>query len=257
MGCPSKKTTEIERLAEEEHYHDDKYTDKIGDPAHYALNPTYSIYLKMIAGLGNIKGKKILECGCGTGWITAELAALGAQVYAFDISSESVKATQTFLKKNNLGANCVVEKKSFENMDYQEGTFDCVVGFAILHHVDLEKAIPQIYRVLKPSGTAIFAEPLASNPFLNLYRKLTPQYRTPDERPLQLKKFAFSIQDFRNFSHEEFYLMAQIPLFLSNFKFFKVSRRLLNQFVKFDDFLFKKFEFIKQWAWYSILKFQK
>ena len=257
MNSPHRKITEIERHSEEEKFHDKKYTNSISDPAHYSLNPTYNIFLRMIDSLKDIKEKKILECGCGTGWITAELSALGGKVYAFDISNESVKATKKFLAKKDLGANCIIEKKSLENMDYEDATFDYVVGFAILHHVDLNKAIPQIYRVLKPSGTAIFAEPLASNPFLNLYRKFTPQYRTPDERPLSLKEFPSYIRDFNGFSHEEFYLTALIPLFLSNFKILGISSDLLKHFVKLDSFLFKKMPFMRKWSWYSILKFQK
>jgi SAM-dependent methyltransferase len=57
---------------------------------------------------------------------------------------------------------------------------------AILHHLDLETAYAEIARVLKPHGRAIFLEPLAHNPFINLYRTLTPSLRTPDEQPLRL-----------------------------------------------------------------------
>jgi ubiquinone/menaquinone biosynthesis C-methylase UbiE len=245
------------RYEQEEDFHDNKYTNEDSDPGHYALNPTYEIFLRMIDSLKDVKGKKILECGCGTGWITAELAALGAIVYAFDISNESIKATKKLLLENNLDKYCIIEKKTAEGMDYPDEIFDYVFGFAILHHVDLDKTIPQIYRVLKPSGTAIFAEPLESNLFLNLYRRFTPQYRTRDERPLNIHAFSTRLINFSKFTHDEFYLVTLLPLFLSNFKCFRITPKLIKYFHRFDQFLFKSLPFTKRWAWYSIFRFEK
>jgi 2-polyprenyl-3-methyl-5-hydroxy-6-metoxy-1,4-benzoquinol methylase len=245
------------RELSEEIFHDAKYANKSG-PQHYSkLNPTFDIYLRMKHLLGDISGKTILECGCGDGWITAELVSLGGIVRAFDISNESIKITKAFLEKHNLPQNYIVEKKSAEELDYPDSTFDVVFGFAILHHIDLNKTIPQIQRMLKTSGIAIFAEPLEGNPFISFYRKLTPQYRTPDEHPLKISDFAPYVKEFSNFSHEEFYLTALIPLFLSNFKLFSIFNKLFIPLKKFDKFLLSNFNFLRNWAWYSILIFKK
>ena len=50
--------------------------------------------------------------------------------------------------------------------------------------LNFTQAAEKISRVLQPNGTAVFREPLGHNPFINLYRKMTPQFRTPDECPL-------------------------------------------------------------------------
>jgi len=47
-----------------------------------------------------------------------------------------------------------------EELKFADDYFDIVCGGAILHHLDLNKALSEIARVLKPDGKAIFVEPL-------------------------------------------------------------------------------------------------
>ncbi|MGQ9464975.1 MAG: class I SAM-dependent methyltransferase, partial [bacterium] len=47
-----------------------------------------------------------------------------------------------------------------ENLAYKSKAFDLVYGIGILHHLNLNKVIPEIRRVLKPGGKAIFREPM-------------------------------------------------------------------------------------------------
>lgn len=75
------------------------------------------------------------------------------------------------------------------NLTFEDNTFDIVFGGAILHHLDIEKSIGHIHRVLKPGGKIVFIEPLNMNPFYKIYRKLNPQERTPDEHALVSSDF--------------------------------------------------------------------
>ena len=61
-----------------------------------------------------------------------------------------------------------------------------------------EAALRELHRVLKPGGTAYFAEPLATNPLIQAYRRVTPQFRTPDEQPLELAKLPALLSDFQS-----------------------------------------------------------
>src|SRR5205807_1094253 len=70
---------------------------------------------------------------------------------------------------------------------FPDDSFDLIVGVAILHHLDLEVALREIRRVLRPGGRAVFLEPLWHNPLLRLGRRLTPSARTPDEHPLTVQ----------------------------------------------------------------------
>ncbi|MDN3595046.1 class I SAM-dependent methyltransferase [Zunongwangia endophytica] len=73
------------------------------------------------------------------------------------------------------------------DLSFADESFDIVFGGAILHHLDIEKSISHIHRVLKPGGKIIFLEPLNMNPIYKIYRKMNPQERTPDEHALVSK----------------------------------------------------------------------
>jgi SAM-dependent methyltransferase len=76
-------------------------------------------------------------------------------------------------------------------LDFPDNSLDVVYGVGILHHLDYERALLEILRVLKPGGTMIFREPLALNPIAMMVRRLTPHARTVDEQPLRLKELAY------------------------------------------------------------------
>src|SRR6185437_7465720 len=52
------------------------------------------------------------------------------------------------------------------------GLFDAVVGSSVLHHLDLDLAFQNIYRLLRPGGRACFAEPNLLNPQVFAERRL-------------------------------------------------------------------------------------
>jgi SAM-dependent methyltransferase len=72
-----------------------------------------------------------------------------------------------------------------DKLPFESDSYDFVFSNAVLHHLNLETAMPEIHRVLKRGGTAILMEPLAHHPLVRIYRWLTPRKRTPDERPLR------------------------------------------------------------------------
>ena len=76
------------------------------------------------------------------------------------------------------------------SLEFEDESFDFVYGCAILHHLDYNRALDEIYRVLKPGGRILFAEPLGINPVGKLVRVVTPFARTDDEKPLMLKELA-------------------------------------------------------------------
>ena len=145
-----------------------------------------------------------------------------------------------------------------EKLDYPDACFDTAIGFAILHHLNLEMAIAELYRVLKPGGIALFAEPLASNPLINLYRRLTPHYRTADEAPLDLSSMRPLLSRFSAVQHTDYYLTALAAIALayvpSGKRLYPGANRLL---MRFDDALLRVFPTLGRLAWYTILRLQK
>lgn len=101
---------------------------------------------------------RILECGCGTGWLSYFLARKGYDVVGQDCCADAIElaeANQVFIKKGNVEFIC----SDFEGLDYDE-KFDGVIFYASLHHSeDPERAIARSYKVLKHGGVFVAIEP--------------------------------------------------------------------------------------------------
>src|ERR1043166_5287560 len=105
-------------------------------------------------------GMTVLELGCGTGYFTRELARSRADMVAIDVSPELLEIA----KSNCSAPNVRYEIQNAYELSYPDAVFDSVVGSSVLHHLEIEEAIREIYRVLKPGGTIYFTEPNMLNP---------------------------------------------------------------------------------------------
>jgi SAM-dependent methyltransferase len=136
--------------------------------------------------LGDLHGKHFLDFGCGHGMAAVVLARGGARVTAFDLSpgylaEASARAAASGLTIDFLQADGA-------HLPFADAVFDGIWGNAILHHLDLAVAAPELHRVLKPGGAAVFCEPWDENPLLNWARARLPypgKHRTADEVPLR------------------------------------------------------------------------
>jgi ubiquinone/menaquinone biosynthesis C-methylase UbiE len=162
------------RIQREAEFHDRLVSQKPNRVNCYSAGGNRRALTELVRLAGNLDGKKVLEFGCGSGWLTIYLAQPGAHVFAFDISEESLKVAAKYAAKHGVVDRISFRKENAEALSYPDNSFDVVVGGAILHHLDIEKASREIYRVLKKKGRAFFLEPLGHNPFINLYRKMTP-----------------------------------------------------------------------------------
>jgi ubiquinone/menaquinone biosynthesis C-methylase UbiE len=102
---------------------------------------------------------KVLEIGCGTGFFIVNLwqAGLVRQAFATDISQGMVDVCQRNARLVGL-KNLEGRAADAEALPYKSGTFDLVVGHAVLHHLpDAPAALAECYRVLKPGGALVIA----------------------------------------------------------------------------------------------------
>jgi SAM-dependent methyltransferase len=179
-------------------------------------------------------GKRVLEIGCFNGRRTLEVALLAREVFAIDIAPKAVEITRAQVEKCEL-SNVTVLLGDAERLQFDDGTIDTVFCSGVIHHVDTEKALREIYRVLVPGGYAIFREPLAHNPLINAYRRLTPGVRTLDEHPLTMTDLSAMRRIFDYASFEFFGLLSLTAAPLRHFPFASVLRGALNYL---DDRLF-------------------
>jgi SAM-dependent methyltransferase len=113
-------------------------------------------------------GMTILEVGCGTGSFTRELARSGAEVVAIDVSPELLEIARA----NCSAPNVQYQIQNAYALSYSQGVFDSVVGSSVLHHLEIEAAIRDVYRVLKPGGTIYFTEPNMLNPQIAIQKNI-------------------------------------------------------------------------------------
>lgn len=253
--------TLAERHSVEESFHDvkaqrdtpiaarvDFYSSGVGDEQTQVLMET----------AGCLIGKRVLDFGCGLGQTSRNYAERGAaRVEGFDISSESIRIAAKNAKRDGLDDRVFFRHLAAEDIDYEDNSFDVVIGKAILHHTDLEKTARQLHRVLVPGGTAYFLEPLAHNPFLNLFRRLTPSRRTPTEKPLSVR----DLDIFRRYffvSYHGMYLFTLLAHFLLSVtgsrKLFAWSHNILR---RWEQPVLKRFPGLQKYCWSAVMVFQK
>jgi len=169
----------------------DIYARYVSPPADTAYPLEFAFHL-----IGDVRGKRIVDLGCGSGANTALLVNRGAQVWGIDISEDLLRLSRRRLAVSGCPGEATFVAGSAHGLPFPDTSIDLVFGMAILHHVDLDLAAREVLRVLKPGGRAIFQEPVRNSGALGLLRRLVP-YRAPDispfERPLtdgELRRFA-------------------------------------------------------------------
>lgn len=138
--------------------------------------------------------RRVLDLGCGKGFLAIALAHRGCYVTAIDISPKSIE-----LARLRAEAAGVADKIDFQVMDcerlaFPDDTFDAVVGGFVLHHLNLEMVSAEIKRVLRPNASAAFIETIGMNPLLMLARATLPgrfgieKASSDDEAPLDSRR---------------------------------------------------------------------
>jgi ubiquinone/menaquinone biosynthesis C-methylase UbiE len=146
--------------------------------------------------LGDVRGQRIVDFGCGSGANTVLLANRGAHVWGVDISEDLVRLGRRRLDVNGRAGAADFIVASAHDLPFPDSSIDVVFGIAILHHLDLALVSHEVHRILRPGGRAIFQEPVRNSAAVRFVRSLIP-YRAPDispyERPLtdpELQAFA-------------------------------------------------------------------
>jgi ubiquinone/menaquinone biosynthesis C-methylase UbiE len=119
----------------------------------------------------NLKGKVVLEAGCGAGRFTEVLLKHGATVVSSDLSS-AVEVNQENFPQND---NHMVIQADINDMPFEDGVFDVVVCLGVIQHTpSSEETIKNLYRLVKSGGSLVIDHYTFSKS--NLFR-LAPLYR--------------------------------------------------------------------------------
>jgi ubiquinone/menaquinone biosynthesis C-methylase UbiE len=196
--------------------------------------------------------KIVLDYGCGVGSITEKITKFDPKkLVGVDISEVSINKAIESAKNKNLQIEYLVD--NCEDLKLNEKNFDLVFGSGILHHLNIEKAINQISKVLKDNGEMVFLEPLGTNPFINLYRKYTPNSRSVDEHPFVKKDFVLIKSLFQNVK-VNYYGFFTLVFFL----FYKSPKTsfFFKTLTKLDKYFFK-IKYFRNFAWSVLIVARK
>lgn len=116
---------------------------------------------RFLENFPSIKGKKILECGTGSGYIAMGLAKKGAKVTATDITLENLIKLKQIAAKLKIEKNISFVCCSAEDLPFKNSSFDYYIANAVLEHLPKEvQAINELERITKKGGGVMITGPL-------------------------------------------------------------------------------------------------
>ncbi len=126
----------------------------------HQINPLRLGWIDTTAG---VKGKTVLDVGCGGGILAEAMAALGAQVKGIDLSEKALKVAQLHLFESRLAVD--YEHISAEAIAKREpGRYDALTCMELLEHVpDPASTVAACAQLVKP-GADVFFSTINRNP---------------------------------------------------------------------------------------------
>ena len=111
-------------------------------------------FMRKLMEFDNFRGKRVLEIGCGLGTDLLQFARGGAAVTGVDLTPASIELVKKRFALEGIPVDARVADA--ENLPFQDGSFDVVYSFGVLHHTpNTQKAIDEVRRVLKPVGRIV------------------------------------------------------------------------------------------------------
>lgn len=187
-----------------------------GNFKYYAIE-RHSLELMKRWLLEGAPGGSVLDYCCGNGEESVYVAKHGAQsVVGIDISPVSIENCKSLARREGVADRVDFRVMDAEALEFQDNSFDLIMEYGVLHHLDLDRAMGELARVLKPGGSIVCTETLAHNPFIAAYRRRTPHLRTLWEADhiLGRKSFTTIEEHFGKIERHFFHLttLGAVPL---------------------------------------------
>ena len=146
--------------------HLDRVTDEFSRQAQtfeaWAEKVDKDVGVRFGAALGEAARGRLLDVACGPGVVTAAVAAQAASVVAFDATEQMLEKARARCAKAGLH-NVEFRRGDAEKLPFAEAEFDGAVTRAAIHHFAApQRALDEIFRVLRPGGTAVILDCVSS-----------------------------------------------------------------------------------------------
>ena len=130
-------------------------------------NPAESVHLTrhlslLLEAADLFRGARVLDMGCGTGWLTLALAAMGCDAVGVDIAPSALKLAEALKDARGPAQSGAAEFRLHDGhrLPLDDESVDRIVCFDAFHHVrDQRATLAEFARVLKNGGRAAFLEP--------------------------------------------------------------------------------------------------
>jgi 2-polyprenyl-3-methyl-5-hydroxy-6-metoxy-1,4-benzoquinol methylase len=153
-------------------------------------------------------GVKALECGCGIGLFSRELAESGAEITAVDISPDLLQRARQECTSPDLAF--VLD--NLENPSaLEDNYFDALCGISILHHLNLPQALAALRPKCKPGAKFAFSEPNILNP-INKYYMFVPDPEKRKARGISPSEMAFHPEELRSVFTDAGYIVERLSM---------------------------------------------
>lgn len=197
--------------------------------------------------LGDVRGLRVLDFGCGHGMAAVVLARRGARVTAFDLSFGYLDEARRRARANGVAVGFA--QADGNRLPFADGSFDRVWGNAVLHHLDIALAARELRRVLRPGGVGVFCEPWGENRLLGWARRqwaYPAKERTPDEQPLRHEHLRLLRRTFPRTEVQGFQLLSMARRVLP-------AGRLVAGLDWCDDMLLSRVPVLQRYCRYVVL----
>ena len=203
-----------------------------------------------------IQGCTVLDYCCGNGEVAVEMAKKGAaKVIGIDISQVAVRNANHLSKLNGVKDRSEFRVMDAENTEFSNNMFDVIHEYGAFHHLDLEAALKELSRILKPNGKVICTEALRHNPIIHNYRKRTPHLRTEweCEHILGVPEIIGGLKYFENVTVRYFHLLILLGVPFRKRRFFMPLLAILDGI----DRVLLKIPYIQRLAWIAVFVYSR
>ena len=218
--------------------------------------------------LADLKGRDVLDVGCGLGEASVYFALEGASVTATDISSGMCDAVRCLADANSVTIKTHVS--AIEDLGLStKDCFDIIYTGNTLHHADIGAMLANVLPHLKSDGIFVSWDPILYNPLIQIYRRLASGVRTVDEHPLTVTDIKLIKKHFEQIEIKFFWLFTQaifVYMFVLQFRHPGKERfwkkvideaeqwsTLYHLLEKVDNFILRWFPFLGWLCWNVVI----
>jgi SAM-dependent methyltransferase len=192
----------------------DYIIDRYRQNRHWRVNPKEFLFKR----LGDLSGKHVLDFGCGEGELSTQLAKLGAQVTGIDVSPALISAAERRAELDGVSSRTHFLVQDLAQTALPPATYDVIICFAVLHHVDTRSFTQMLLASLKPGGKIGIVEPIAFSPLLSKLRDIIPVKKDagPFDHPLKRDEVTYIEGLLGTYETRYFRFIARLDVFLRN-----------------------------------------